>query len=572
VNILIVEDDPHELAEVRTVCLDEDSVQTAENLRDAKEALLQFWPETVILDAVFPSIPCANPGLYTNFNAGKLLEALRERKPKGKRLPDVILISGAPEAAEHFSEIAPWLTDGTLYDVIPKAGFSSWGFFRQVLGHKLSGLRRDRPFAAVMSNAKTVFEEMEEIGGIVTRHPSMLRVWDRIKQHAEPANQGANFYVWGEPGVGKELVARAVAKLKKTDCLTYNCNVNHEVFYLEIFGSCVGAFTTAVNRAGLIERAQKGVLFLDQFCSISDNLQRQLLRVLESDARDYQRMGGQIVKAECKFVIADTLSPEAASHAAPADAKRMIAELFSRVQFGGVEIPPLRDRQGDIALLTRKFLGRFNSDFNKRVELDAEILDRFTDGRWPGNVRALRDVVRNLVSAFSGRVGWDDICRLPDGTAVQSQLDKPGGGAAPTAVSVTATPQPASPVPRRLGINDEKDLKDMLLRILSPKGAELVEALDKVLRDRVTPDGSEPRNDPGRHLFYAALLFLAQKAPDHQAGSVDLKSELAISKAHVHNLCTEMKALFQGPLAELCRCEGGENTRFGFQMPRAVIR
>lgn len=116
--------------------------------------------------------------------------------------------------------------------------------------------------------------------------------------------------------------------------------------------------------------------------------------------------------------------------------KRLIAEMFSRVQFGGVEVPPLRDRRGDILLLTRKFLSRYNSDSNKRVELGAEVLDRFTDGPWPGNVRALREVVRNLVSAFPGRVGWEEVCRLPDAAAVRDQLATPGAGGSSVSVPV----------------------------------------------------------------------------------------------------------------------------------------
>jgi CheY-like chemotaxis protein len=122
-NILVVEDDRQELDEVLPVCSQEDSVQTAGTCQDAISTLDHAWPEVIISDAIFPAWASEYSDRYRAFMVGAFLDKLRDAASKRKKkLPKVILISGAAEAAEHFPEIAAWLADGRLYDVVPKAG------------------------------------------------------------------------------------------------------------------------------------------------------------------------------------------------------------------------------------------------------------------------------------------------------------------------------------------------------------------------------------------------------------------------------------------------------------------
>ena len=131
--------------------------------------------------------------------------------------------------------------------------------------------------------------------------------------------------------------------------------------------------------------------------------------------------------------------------------------------------------------------------------------------------------------------------------------------------------EPASPVARRSGVFDE-GAKQELLRVLKPQAESLVDALEKVLKARVRSDNGRPSDHPGRHLFYAALLYLAQRVPDHESAATELRNALQISAGHMHNLCAEMKRLFQGSLSELCQCEGGGKSRYSFKMPTMIVR
>jgi transcriptional regulator with PAS, ATPase and Fis domain len=113
-------------------------------------------------------------------------------------------------------------------------------------------------------------------------------MWEVIKRHALEDSHSENLFISGEMGVGKDLVAQAVARLKDPDfrlkepCyplrenefLPFNCNVTETLFLSEMFGTKPGAFSDAKDNPGLIERAGNGVLFLDQFCSISEASQR----------------------------------------------------------------------------------------------------------------------------------------------------------------------------------------------------------------------------------------------------------------------------------------------------------
>lgn len=472
-NILIVEDDAQELKEVLPVCSKEDLVQTAGTCQEAMCALENAWPEVIISDAIFPAQATEYPDRYKAFMIGILLDKLRtfasQRSHQRKKLPKVILISGAPEAAENFSEIAAWLAEGRLYDVVPKAGFGSWEFFRAVLSHRLNGLRRDVRFAGVLQNADIAFREMAACG-IVTQHPSMLRMWEIVKSHSLQASHTTNLFITGEAGVGKDLVAQAVADLKgcKSKYRAFNCNVPEGLFLSQLVGTMPGAFPNAMNTPGLVEQAGDGVLFLDQFCSISSTNQFQLLRLLEEKTREYSRLGGTEIKsARCKFVIADNVSPKVALSAAATDQKRLIEEMYYRVGLDVVTVPSLRARREDIPLLTSTFLAQLNSSHGQ-VSLDEEVVDRFCVGPWKGNVRALYDIVKKIVRDCSGCVSWAQVCSLFDPGVLSAEV-----GEVPIIV-------------RRGNRDGEEVLGEQIRARLSDKGQKSFEMLQQRLHDPST--------------------------------------------------------------------------------------
>ena len=340
-----------------------------------------------------------------------------------------------------------------------------------------------------------------------------------------------------------------------------------------MFGTERGAYPDAQNMEGLVERAGTGVLFLDQFCSISEANQFELLRLLEPDTREYQRLiSGRTKVAGCKFVIADILSSYAASQAGAGALKRLIPEMYSRLRFG-VEVPPLRDRRSDIPLLVTVLLDRFNLQSRKSVRLDEEVVDRFSRGRWAGNVRALHDIVAELVRRCTGCVGWAQVCSSFDSEQLEPEV---GAGPVRPAGPGDASPSPSVPAglwslgARRPRESDEADLKSRLVSALLPAHGGLVDRLAEALASRVREDGG-PRDDPGRHLVYAALLC-AVAAPAHDVTSASLRGALVVSDGQVNKLCRDLAELLMGPLTTLCRCEREGGGPYHFLMNPAVLR
>jgi DNA-binding NtrC family response regulator len=209
------------------------------------------------------------------------------------------------------------------------------------------------------------------------------------------------------------------------------------------------------------------------------------LRVLEESTRQYRRLGGAENKeAKCKFIIADTVSPKAALGAGVHDEKRLIQEVYSRVAYGGVVVLPLRDRRDDIPLLTKLFLDKFNPSHNK-VTLEDEVLDRFYKGHWGGNVRALHDIVRRVVHASTGCVGWPQVVSCFDPDVLSPEVGE------------------EQLVHKRVGRADRGILQEKIRASLSQGGRALFEALEQKLQNPPTKLDLDPYN------VYSLLHYLS---------------------------------------------------------------
>lgn len=200
--------------------------------------------------------------------------------------------------------------------------------------------------------------------------------------------------ILGETGTGKELVARALYQYghrSHRPFITVNCAaIPENLLESELFGHEKGAFTGAVTtRAGKFEQAHNATLFLDEIGDMDLNLQSKLLRVLQE--KRFQRVGGSAeISVDVRII--------AATHR---DLTAMVAEgtfredLYYRLNVAQIELPPLRERDGDISILARYFLERFCAETslpNMGITLSA--LERLEKGFWPGNVRQLQNVIR----------------------------------------------------------------------------------------------------------------------------------------------------------------------------------
>jgi DNA-binding NtrC family response regulator len=257
---------------------------------------------------------------------------------------------------------------------------------------------------------------------------AMRRVYDSISQVAD---RQINVIVRGESGTGKELVARALVALssrKHKPFISLNCAALPEnLIESELFGHERGAFTGAVEgRPGQIEQADGGTLFLDEIATLSLPLQTKLLRVLEDHV--VQRLGGRHArKIDFRLICATNEPLEEMVRTG-----KFREDLYYRIHVIPIHLPPLRERTGDIALLTDYFL-RLHSLANglEPRRITPEALAILEDHRWPGNVRELQNLLQRLVIvARSDTIGVADLPGhlLADSVAAQQAILLPEGG------------------------------------------------------------------------------------------------------------------------------------------------
>jgi transcriptional regulator with PAS, ATPase and Fis domain len=220
----------------------------------------------------------------------------------------------------------------------------------------------------------------------------------------------AGVLVCGESGTGKEMVARAIhahSRRSEGALEIVNCAaVPPTLMESELFGHARGAFTGAVaDKPGRFELADGGTLFLDEVIEMSPDCQAKLLRALEEGC--IRRVGDTRDRRADVRVIAATNRDVARAVAEG----RLREDLFYRLDRLRVEVPPLRQRQGDIELLAEHFREEVGRACWRRAEsFSPDVLDVFRSYRWPGNVRELRNVVERMLLLAEGQVlGMDTV-------------------------------------------------------------------------------------------------------------------------------------------------------------------
>jgi transcriptional regulator with PAS, ATPase and Fis domain len=196
----------------------------------------------------------------------------------------------------------------------------------------------------------------------------------------------------GESGSGKELVAEAIHQASprcKAPFIAVNCAaLPATLVEAELFGFNKGSFTGASRpHAGLFERACGGTLLLDEITEMPLDMQSCLLRVLET--KRFTRIGGSdLIGADVRILAATNRAPQQAFQDG-----RLRADLFYRLAVLPVDVPPLREREGDVDLLIDYFLEVFNERYASVKTVSAELRHQFGQYFWPGNVRELRNAM-----------------------------------------------------------------------------------------------------------------------------------------------------------------------------------
>ncbi|HSB35157.1 MAG TPA: sigma-54 dependent transcriptional regulator [Nitrospirota bacterium] len=255
---------------------------------------------------------------------------------------------------------------------------------------------------------------------LVGKSPAILEVEEVIRRVAET---DANVLITGESGTGKELVAKAIhaRSLRKAgpfipvDCAALPENLLES----ELFGYEKGAFTgAATGRQGLFETANRGTLFLDEIGEVPVTMQVKLLRALQE--RQIRRLGSNTLSRIDVRVLSATNR-----NLQKSVAERMFREdLFFRLNVIHIHVPPLRERKGDISLLSSHFLNVFSASHRKQINsISPEAMEVLEQYRWPGNIRELQNTIERAVVLSSGsRI---EVVNLPKEISANGSIASP---------------------------------------------------------------------------------------------------------------------------------------------------
>jgi DNA-binding NtrC family response regulator len=247
---------------------------------------------------------------------------------------------------------------------------------------------------------KVLLERSQPSSEMIGQSPAMQEVF-RLIQRAGPSDKA--ILILGESGTGKELVARALHRQSlRADkpMVVINCAALPETLLeSELFGHEKGSFTGAIaSKPGLFEVADGSTLFIDEIGELPGSLQAKLLRVLEDGSL---RRIGSIQERRVNVRLLAATNRDLAKEV---EAKRFREDLYYRINVLSLELPPLRDRVGDIPLLVKHFLGHW-----ELAPAALEVLERYA---WPGNVRQLINALeRGKILADSEVISLKDLPR-----------------------------------------------------------------------------------------------------------------------------------------------------------------
>jgi len=225
-----------------------------------------------------------------------------------------------------------------------------------------------------------------------------------LRQVETVAPTDSTVLIYGETGVGKELVARAIHNLSsrsRNAFVKLNCAaIPTGLLESEMFGHEKGAFTGAIaQRIGRFELAHEGSVFLDEVGEIALELQPKLLRVLQE--REFERLGSSRTLRTNARLIASTNRDLAAM----VKEQKFRMDLYYRLDVFPVHVPPLRERHGDIPLLVRHFVQQFARRMNKSIDtIPSETMNVLVRYEWPGNIRELQNLLERAVILSAGPV------------------------------------------------------------------------------------------------------------------------------------------------------------------------
>ncbi len=276
---------------------------------------------------------------------------------------------------------------------------------RSRLATLLERARRTADLNAQIGDLRQELRELGRFAKLIGTSAAMQHVYDLIERVAPT---GATVLVTGETGTGKEVVAQTIHALSRRargPFVPINCGaVAPTLVESELFGHERGSFTGAErSHKGVFERAHGGTLFLDEIAEMPLELQVRLLRALEAGA--VRKVGGDgETDVDVRVIAATNLEP----HKAVAQGK-LREDLLYRLLIFPIELPPLRDRAGDVSLLAQHFVDLLNAKEETRKRISLAAFDKLEAYAWPGNVRQLKHVMERAHILARDEIGVSTI-------------------------------------------------------------------------------------------------------------------------------------------------------------------
>ncbi|MBI5593582.1 MAG: sigma 54-interacting transcriptional regulator [Deltaproteobacteria bacterium] len=373
-QILVVDDDPGHLTTLRTIIKSWGyQVSAVDDGAKALEKVKEKLFDLILMDVRMAEM------------SG--IEALKKIKNYNPAIPILIMTaySSIESAVEALKEGAyDYLTKPLDYEILKLT-------LERALEHL--GLKNEIKSLKEMINADFVLKN------IIGKSRQMK---DLIDMLAMIAPSEATVLIAGESGTGKELIARSIhynSNRKEHPIVTVNCAaLTDTLLESELFGHEKGAFTGADRqREGRFMQADKGTIFLDEIGETSPTMQAKLLRVIQE--REIQRVGGEeTLHVDIRILAATNriLEEEVGKG-------KFREDLYYRLNVVSLNVPPLRDRIGDIPLLAQHFMGKYADKNRKQVRGFSPLaMDMLLKYAWPGNVRELENTIERAVILLPG--------------------------------------------------------------------------------------------------------------------------------------------------------------------------
>lgn len=398
-EILIIDDDTS-LRRVLEFNLQEAGykVTAAASGEEGLRVFAEIMPALVITDMKMP-----------NMDGMQVIKSIKEQSPA----TPVIMITAFGSV-----NMAVNAMKSGAYDYITKP------FNRDELRFTVAKALEFSTLSAENQRLKTELANKDDFSTIIGNSTVMAKVFQVVSKVADTE---ASVLITGESGTGKELVARSIhnrSSRKNNPFIAINCAaIPHDLLESELFGHVKGAFTGAVrDKVGKFVQADCGTLFLDEVGELPVALQPKLLRALQE--RVVEPVGGtREIRLDVRVVAATNLEMDKAI----ADGT-FREDLYYRLAVIPLHLPPLRQRQEDIALLLKHFCKRHHAE---QVRFDKEAMTALKKYHWPGNVRELENLVERLLIMRSNDV--ITLADLPDkilnpGMADNNIINLPPGG------------------------------------------------------------------------------------------------------------------------------------------------